>query len=127
MNTFSFGFGGHVSLSDIEETAHDFTADPVLNAGIRELREELYLNNKIINLKHLGYVRELTSKTSNHLGSVFLLTTGFAGIKEKDKLKGKWISYDDLKYSYYNVLESWSRAVLDYIYSNDRLKKELNL
>lgn len=122
-NSFCLGFGGHVDLKDFSIPAK-YSPNPIINAAIRELREELNIKNKILDVEHLGYTRDLTSSTNEHLGVIFVLTTGSANVKETDKLTGFWISYDKLKDEYYNKLESWSKHALDYIYETDYLAKK---
>lgn len=122
-NSFCLGFGGHVSLEDFSIPA-EYSSDPIMNAAIRELREELNIKNKTLNIEHLGFTRDLTSSTNEHLGVIFVLTTGSASIKETDKLTGFWISYDKLKEEYYGKLESWSKHILDYIYESKSLAEK---
>lgn len=112
------GFGGHVEMADFR-IEDDESPNPVLKAAIRELREELRLKQKTLRLRHIGFVRDLSSNTSEHLGSVFYLETASASILEKDKLAGaRWVDYDEFKLKYYPGLESWSKAIFDYIYDS---------
>lgn len=125
-NLYCIGFGGHVNMSDfkIEEKEEP---NPVVKAGVRELREELKLGKDTLQLKHVGYIRDLYSNTSEHLGSVFYLETSSASILEKDKLTdGRWIDYDEFKLKYYPRLESWSKAIFDFIYDSPKYRVILN-
>jgi len=123
LNTYCLGFGGHVSAEDIHV---EICSNPIDNAAIRELREELFIKKKNLNLKQLGYVRDLNSTTNEHIGIVYYLETGSVFVREKDKLKGLWVSYDDLKNIYYHKLESWSKYILDYIYESKYYQKTFN-
>lgn len=120
-NTFCLGFGGHVNIDDL-----NVDSPAVYKTALRELREELEIRKKKLNLNFLGYVRDLNSSTSEHLGIIYYLDTGSVSIKEKDKFVGRWIPYQELKDNYYGKLESWSRLSLDYIYESEILHKLLN-
>lgn len=119
--SYCLGFGGHVSTEDFKG---EYSRNPIYNAAIRELREELILKKKEIVPTLIGYVRDVSSQTSEHLGAIFILKTGSAFIKETEKLKGFWVSYEDLKNKYYDKLESWSKHSLDYIYETPKLSLE---
>ena len=88
------------------------------------MREELFIQNKNLDIKHLGYTRDLTSSTNEHLGIIFIMITGSARIRETDKLRGFWISYDELINEYYGLLESWSKHSFDYVYESPILAKK---
>ena len=122
-NYYCLGFGGHVSDEDI---IGEYSSNFLENAAIRELREELSIRKKELNLEHLGYIRDINSNTSNHLGAFYLLEAKMVSVIETNKLKGFWVSYDDLKNVYYNKLESWSKHALDYLYDNKESRKKLN-
>jgi predicted NUDIX family phosphoesterase len=121
VGSYCLGFGGHVSDSDGSFTY----LDPISNAAVRELREELEIKNKSIFLKDIGYVRDLQSPTADHLGVVFVTILGAVSVKEKENLEGKWVTYDDLKSNYYHKLEGWSRYILDYLYEDKYWSNEL--
>lgn len=122
LHSYCLGFGGHVSIEDINGKYSPLS--PIYNAAIRELREELVLNKKNIVPKFIGFGRDMHSSTSEHLGAIFILKTGSASIKEVEKLKGLWVTYEDLKNKYYDKLESWSKKTLDYIYEDPILSRE---
>lgn len=122
LGSYCLGFGGHVSIDDINGK---YSKNPIVNAAIRELREELVLKNKVLNPSLIGYVRDVKSNTSEHLGAIFILELGSAFIKETKKLKGFWISYNDLKNKYYDKLESWSKYALDFVYEDPILRNKL--
>ena len=69
-----------------------------------------------------------TISTSEHLGSVYYLTTGNASILEKHKLAdGRWVDYEEFKEKYYYSLESWSKAIFDFIYEDEIYSKLFGL
>ena len=121
-NRYCVGFGGHVNIGDFKIDDNE-EPNPVVKAAIRELKEELKLGRDALELKHIGYIRDLYSNTSEHVGSVFYLETSSASILEKDKLTdGRWIDYDEFKLKYYPRLESWSKAIFDFIYESPKYK-----
>ena len=124
---YCIGFGGHVDISDFK-IEDDELPNPILKTAIRELREEVKLRKKELSLEHIGFVRDLFSSTSEHLGSVYYLTTGNASILEKHKLAdGKWVGYEEFKEKYYYSLESWSKAIFDFIYEDEIYSKLFGL
>lgn len=123
----SIGFGGHVNSEDYDIINRCDFNDPVDHCAHRELREELSVKNKNLDLKPIGFVRDLASDTSEHLGVVYYLLTGSASVKEKDNMEGKWVDYDTFKENYYYELESWSKAIFDYIYEDKKLGKIFGL
>ena len=121
--SYCIGFGGHVEVGDyrIEEGE---TPNPFVKCAKRELEEELRLRNKEFELHHLGFARDLSSSTKEHLGSIYYMMANSASIKEKESFSfGKWIDYEDFKDKYYFKLESWSKAVFDYIYEDEYYSK----
>lgn len=119
-DSYCLGFGGHVNIDDLNLT------DTVGATARRELREELEIRARKLNLNHIGYVRDLSSSTSEHLGVIYYIDTGSVFIREKDKFEGRWISYDELKEVYYGKLESWSRYSVDYLYESEIFHNLLN-
>ena len=119
-DSYCLGFGGHVNIDDLNLT------DTVGATARRELREELEIRARKLNLNHIGYVRDLSSSTSEHLGVIYYIDTGSVFIREKDKFEGRWISYDELKEVYYGKLESWSRYSIDYLYESEIFHNLLN-
>lgn len=126
-NRYCIGFGGHVNMTDFS-IDNDEEPNPILKTAVRELREELKLGNKEPKLKHIGFIRDLSSNTSEHLGSVFYLETSSVSILEKDKLTdGSWVGYDEFKLKYYPGLESWSKVIFDYIYESAKYRAVFGL
>lgn len=123
----SIGFGGHVNNEDFNIINSSDFNDPIDHCAHRELREELSIKNKNLDLKPIGFVRDLSSDTSEHLGVVYYLLTGSASVKEKDNLDGKWVNYDKFKEDYYYELESWSKAIFDYLYEDRKFGKMFGL
>lgn len=128
LNASSIGFGGHVSDKDYSLPVRD---EDFVNAldrcAERELREELRIQNKKLDLHHIGYARDLESDTSEHIGAVYYLVTGSASVNEKDNIKGRWLSYAEFKDSHYQGLESWGKAVFDYLYEDEDIASLLKL
>lgn len=123
VNSYCLGFGGHVNDFDIDPSfknnVFEITAE-------RELREELNIKKKNLNLNLLGFCRDLNSSTPDHIGAIYLLIAASITVKEKNTLSGKWVSYEDLISNYYHRLDSWSRYSFDHIYEHSKLRKLLN-
>ena len=48
-------------------------------------------------------------------------------LKEKDKFScAKWVNYEEFKQKYYFKLETWSKAIFDYIYEDEYYRKLFN-
>ena len=125
--SYTIGFGGHVEVGDYQIEA-DEIPNPFVKCAKRELLEELKLKEKSIGLHHLGFARDLFSSTREHIGSIYYLSASSAYIKEKDSFSfGKWIGYEEFKNKYYFKLESWSRAVFDYLYEDEYYSKLFRL
>ena len=125
-NTYCIGFGGHVEIQDYKILDNEIP-NPILKCAKRELREELRIKNKYLEFNHLGFTRDLSSPTSEHLGSIYYVITGSASLKEKDKFScAKWVNYEEFKQKYYFKLETWSKAIFDYIYETDYYRKLFN-
>lgn len=112
-NQISLGFGGHINKEDGYK-------EPLFKCAFRELFEELNLNMYPSPLKHIGYVRDLNSKTSEHLGIVFIMDClkKDVSIKENDNLEGHWMSKNEL-IDKYGKLESWAKFIVDYMVDNN--------
>lgn len=108
VHSHTIGWGGHINPVDGSN-------EILLHALSRELEEELFFKAKS-RAKFLGYIRDLNSKTSEHLGCVFILDVSSCYVLEKDNLKGKWASIDDLKKDYFNH-ESWSQLCINFLYT----------
>lgn len=108
-NQISIGFGGHINKID------GYT-EPLFKCAIRELYEELNIEDNLYPLKHIGYVRDLNGKTNDHIGIVFMTKClkSKISIKENDYLKGYWMSKNEL-IDKYGKLESWSKYIVDYM------------
>lgn len=106
-------WGGHINPCD-------GTKDVLFKALFRELHEELDIE-PIGSAKFHGYVRGLTSPTSDHLGCVFLVETTECAVKETDKAKGLWMTPTQLENDYFEF-ENWAKHIIDYIvYNNYKL------
>lgn len=110
-DSLALGCGGHINPCD-------FGADFIGNAAHREMNEELNIRlAKDTDLVTVGTVRDLNSATKEHLGIVMIATAGTVSVKEKDTLKGYWMTYDELVANYANF-ESWAKHILDYMFEN---------
>lgn len=107
---YSLGFGGHINPCDFKFNLGRIVEE----AATRELNEEVILTNKH-NFKWQGFLRDVTSNTSEHLGFVFTIQCSTAKINEKESLKGKWMSLDNLvkKFSHF---ERWSQYIIDIMF-----------
>ena len=125
--SFCIGFGGHVEVRDYQIEDSE-VPNPFLKCAKRELNEELRIKTGEPEPKHLGFARDLSSQTKEHLGSIYYVTIKSASIKEKNSFSfGRWIGYEEFKDRYYFKLESWSRAVFDYLYEDEYYSKLFRL
>lgn len=111
VDLYSIGFGGHINPCD-------GYCNPITNCIDRELDEEVSAKYKEEPLSLIGTVRDMSSSTNDHLGVVYLKRVSNKStikIKEKDKLKGKWMTVHEL-YDNYGKFESWGKYIIDYIY-----------
>lgn len=115
INNLSLGFGGHIDECD-------GTHEVVLKALSREMNEELDID-PITKAIYIGTMRDMTSKTNDHFGLIFIVKAkeGDVFIKETDKLEGSWMAREEM-YDKYSLFEGWSKYLLDYIY-DDQMKK----
>lgn len=115
IGSYSIGFGGHINPCDGYR-------DVIENCIERELNEEVSAKFIKEPLQLLGTVRDLFSTTNDHIGIVYLKRVSNKSkikIKEKDKLKGKWMNIDDL-YRLYGNFESWGRYIIDHLYQKHK-------
>lgn len=115
VGSYSIGFGGHINPCDGYRNV-------IENCIERELNEEVSAKFIKEPLRLLGTVRDLLSTTNDHIGIVYLKRVSNKTkikIKENDKLKGKWMSIDDL-YRLYGHFESWGQYIIDYFYKKHK-------
>ena len=125
--SYTIGFGGHVEVGDYQIEA-DEIPNPFVRCAKRELLEELKLLVFGFGVVFVGFARVLFSSRREHIGSIYYLSTCSASIKEKDSFSfGRWVGYEEFKDKYYFKLESWSRAVFDYIYEDEYYSKLFRL
>ena len=111
VNKLSIGFGGHINSCD-------GYYDPLEKCIARELNEEVSARYMEESLSLLGTVRDMSSSTNDHIGIVFLKRVSNKStikIRESDKLKGQWMSMEDL-YKNYGSFESWGKYIIDFLY-----------
>lgn len=116
IDEYSLGIGGHVNPKD-------WSDDTMLTAAERELREELNITLKERPSRY-GTVRDINSSTGDHLGLVYLVHAAHISVKEKDKLSGTWMSYEDL-ITNYDKFESWSRHIIDHFFENKKISGKM--
>lgn len=109
IKSYSLGFGGHINPVDEGW-------DILENAALRELDEEVILEGQT-ELKFNGYIRDVASDTSEHLGLLYTITCDNAKVKETDSLQGKWFDIDSIVNSY-GAFERWSKMIIDHMYLN---------
>lgn len=111
VDKLSLGFGGHINECD-------GTNEAVFKALIREMNEELNIE-PTSSFKFIGYMRDLKSETSEHLGLVFIVKSSETdiSIKETDNLEGIWMTKSEM-YDSYGKFENWTKYLLDYLYEN---------
>lgn len=105
----SLGFGGHINECD-------GTNDVVLHALSRELNEELDID-PLTKAQYIGTMRDMASKTNDHLGLIFIVKAkeGDVFIRETNKLSGEWMTKQEM-FDEYHKFEGWSKYILDYLY-----------
>jgi predicted NUDIX family phosphoesterase len=110
-NLLSIGAGGHINPSDSMNGGRSI----IENAMWRELTEELEFEGQprshmegIINFRGDPVARV-------HLGFVYIADfSAEPRVREVDKMKGKFITLDELP-SYYSRMEGWSKVLVDNI------------
>lgn len=111
-NSISIGFGGHLKPCDgIKEILFQGT--------VRELLEQVNLS-ELRPMKFVGYVRDMKSQISDHLGIVFLIDMieeSETNIRQTDNLNGAWYNIDDL-IEHYGKLESWAKHITNFLVEN---------
>lgn len=110
-DALALGCGGHINPCD---------AAPGLllyNGAMRELKEELNieLDPSYPELTAVGSIRDISSKTSEHTGIVYVTVAKHAEVNEKQKLQGMWMPLPSLM-DHYGEFESWARYIIDYLY-----------
>ena len=117
-SSYSIGFGGHIDKEDGHK-------DVILNGLKRELDEELDMTS-VSKPEFIGTIRDLTSSTADHIGFVFEVSASKVKIKETKKLRGVWMTPQELVNNYFSF-EGWSKYIIDNIYSNMKIERLLNL
>ena len=111
LQNLSLGFGGHINPCD----GH---AAVILNALYRELNEEVAIDMVKDSVEFLGYVRDLTSTTPDHLGFVFTVKANYVKIKEDNVLEGFWMTKKELIDNYFHF-EGWAKYIIDYFFESE--------
>lgn len=103
---YSIGFGGHINPCD-------GSREVLFSSLFRELHEELDIV-PIREAKFLGFVRDLTGTTNDHLGCVFVVQASEVSVKETDKYEGEWMTYAQLEQHYFKF-EGWAKHIIDHL------------
>lgn len=114
--SLTLGCGGHINPCDADGN------NIILNAAIREMNEELNIKQKDDRLHHIGYVRDLSSTTSDHMGIVIAIKADSVSVRETDNLAGRWMTLNEL-IAEYGRFESWARHIIDYLYTSHSFNK----
>lgn len=123
---YSIGFGGHVDKADFRIENRYEAPTPIYHCALRELEEELSIRKKDHNLVHLGYIRDLSSTTPDHIGSVYCIVAGSVSLREKDTFEeAKFSTIEEIRDNNYFGFESWSKYIFDEIYESPDFRKLL--
>ena len=114
VESYSLGFGGHINTCDLK----DVRTTLWLNAAKRELDEELDIVNPSEPIFN-GYIRDLKSETSEHIGLLYSITCDDVKVKETDCLVGEWMAIDEIL-DKYTKFESWSKMLIDHMFMNNK-------
>lgn len=99
--SYSLGVGGHA-----EEV--DMGGDFIFNAAIRELNEEVCVEN-VEHMKRVGFINNDTDSVGKvHLGVIYHISCEDVSVREKDKMSGGWVKWVDV--SRFNM-EVWSKMI----------------
>lgn len=107
VKSLSLGFGGHIDKVDGHQNV-------IMNALHRELEEELDIT-PVSEPTFVGTMRDLSSPTADHIGFVFELSVSKAKIRETKKLRGIWMTPQELVDNYF-AFEGWSKFYIDELY-----------
>lgn len=109
INKISIACGGHINVCD-------GATEILFKAAVRELFEEVNFQ-PFCAFEIIGYVRDMTSSTNDHIGVVITIKANEdIEVIEKDNLIGEWMSLVEL-INNYNNLEGWSKYIVDYFVS----------
>lgn len=117
VGNISIGVGGHMNDEGFLDRGGSWNTifhDNVM----RELHEELIFNpeNTFISLSTVGFINDDSDDVGKvHLGILIKALIGDkteVTVRETDKLKGQWVSFEDLKTKYYDRLENWAKIAL---------------
>lgn len=116
---YQLGASGHVNPIDLD------IKNTLENAAFREMNEELFIKDSNEKLYYYGTVQDSYSKTSEHLGIVYIYHCDNVSVREEENLNGKWLDIFGL-FSKYELFESWARLIIDHLYQNyTKTKKTL--
>lgn len=107
-NKYSLGIGGHIRQEDI-------TTSHIIDWAAREFEEEVDYQGSY-SVKTLGILNDDSNSVGEvHVGLVLLLTGDQPFISVKSELKsGQLLSLEECL-KYYDVMESWTQIVVDFL------------
>ena len=105
-NKYSLGIGGHMRRED-------FVTSDIMDWAQREFREEINYNGTHI-VKPLGILNDDSNPVGEvHIGCVLLLEGDSSEISVKSELRSGGLVTLDECLPYYEMMEGWSKIVLD--------------
>lgn len=109
-NLFSIGVGGHINPIDSNSTDND----PIIRGSIREVNEELILEDNYKVFKgFLGVINDDTNPVGSvHFGVIPVIWVRDAKVKEKDNIEGSFVKLKDLD-PLERDFETWSQLILE--------------
>jgi predicted NUDIX family phosphoesterase len=124
-NKLSLGVGGHMNYTGEKDSIDEAVSKNLF----RELNEELIIQNNfhhmaisldVLKPKVVGLVNDDNNTVGQvHLGIIYLIEIALdvaIKVREKDTLKGLWLTKDLLNKSFYfDRLESWSQLFVKHI------------
>ena len=108
---YQLGASGHVNPIDLDIN------NTLERAALREMNEELFVKSSNEKLYYYGTVQDSYSKTSEHLGIVYIYHCDHVSVREEENLNGKWLDIFNLVVKY-EMFESWARLIIDHLYTN---------
>lgn len=117
-NKVSVGFGGHVDIGDVsysEDGERINIQETVANAAIREIREELEIEENIEAFDFYGVVMKDDDPVDKvHIGFVLILSIRGTALSKESQIEVIGFTKIDNVLKYYgDALEGWSKSVLE--------------
>jgi len=113
---FSIGQGGHINELDFKGTSTPGNPSVIVNALLRELREEFHLGG-ITECVPLGLINDNSSEVGRvHLGLPYRVTLDSAEfhVAERGKHIAWWATAKELE-EHYEAMEDWSKRLVEHV------------